>query len=50
LLGQGIITLNHLIKRTPSGGAAEKGPFFKINPNALNLLLPPNKTYDLINK
>jgi hypothetical protein len=30
LLGDGGITLDHLIKRKPTGGAAEKGPFFKI--------------------
>jgi hypothetical protein len=48
LLEQGIITLDHLIKRTPSGKTAEKGPLFKIKPNALNLLFPPSKTYDLI--
>jgi hypothetical protein len=47
LLDQGIITLDHLIKRTPSGGASEKGPLFKIKPKALNLLFPPSKIYDL---
>lgn len=47
LLEQGIITLDHLIKRTPTGGATEKGPFFKIKPNALSLLFPPSKIYDL---
>jgi hypothetical protein len=47
LLEQGIITLDHLIKRTPTGGASEKGPLFKIKPNALNLLFPPSKIYDL---
>lgn len=50
LLEQGIITLDHLIKKTPSGGAAEKGPLFKIKPKALNLLFPPTITYDLITK
>lgn len=50
LLEQGIITLDHLIKRTSSGGAAEKGPLFKIKPNALNLLFPPSNTYDLMSK
>ena len=28
LIEQGIITLDHLIKRTPTGGAKEKGPIF----------------------
>lgn len=50
LLEQGIITLDHLIKKTPSGGAAEKGPLFKIKPNALNLLFPPSIIYNLLTK
>ena len=50
LLEQGIITLDHLIKRTKSGNAVEKGPIFKIMPNALNLLFPPSQSYDLILK
>ena len=47
LLEQGIITLDHLIKRTPVGKVVEKGPIFKIKPNALNMLFPPSQTYDL---
>ena len=47
LLEQGIITLDHLIKKTPDGKVVEKGPLFKIKPNALGLLFPPSKTYDL---
>lgn len=50
LLEQGIITLDHLIKRTKSGGAKEKGPIFKIKPNALDLLFPPSQSYTLISK
>lgn len=50
LLEQGIITLDHLIKRTPAGGALEKGPIFKIKPNALDLLFPPSLSYSLITK
>ncbi len=30
LLSAGTVTMDHLIKRTPSGGAKEKGPLFKI--------------------
>lgn len=30
LLANGAITMDHLVKRTPSGKAAEKGPLFKI--------------------
>jgi hypothetical protein len=48
LLNQGIITLDHLIKRTSTGGAKEKGPIFKIEPNALELLFPPSKLYTLL--
>jgi hypothetical protein len=47
LLEQGIITLDHLIKRSLSGKVIEKGPLFKIKPRALNLLFPPSQIYDL---
>lgn len=47
LLDQGIITVDHLIKRTPDGKVVEKGPLFKIKPNALSLLFPPSQIYDL---
>lgn len=50
LLEQGIITLDHLIRRTPVGKVVEKGPIFKIKPNALNMLFPPSQTYDLLAK
>jgi hypothetical protein len=50
LLEQGIITLDHLIKRTPVGKVVEKGPIFKIKPNALNMLFPPSQSYDLLLK
>lgn len=48
LLEQGIITLDHLIKRKISGSVVEKGPIFKIKPNALDLLFPPSKSYYLL--
>jgi len=48
LLDQGIITLDHLIKRKSTGSVVEKGPIFKIKPNALDLLFPPSKVYSLI--
>lgn len=48
LLDQGIITVDHLIKRTPTGGAKEKGPLFKIKPKCLDLLFPPSTVYDLL--
>ncbi|MBL0330093.1 MAG: MvaI/BcnI restriction endonuclease family protein [Bacteroidetes bacterium] len=47
LLEQGIITLDHLIKRKANGSVLEKGPIFKIKPNALNLLFPPSQLYSL---
>jgi hypothetical protein len=48
LLEQGIITLDHLIKRNSKGRVAEKGPLFKIKPNSLNLLFPPSNIYNLL--
>lgn len=50
LLEQGIITLDHLIKRKPTGSVVEKGPIFKIKPNSLDLLFPPSQSYSLIIK
>lgn len=50
LLEQGIITLDHLIKRKPTGSVVEKGPLFKIKPNSLDLLFPPSQSYSLITK
>ena len=47
LLDQGIITLDHLIKRNSKGKVVEKGPLFKIKPNALELLFPPSNIYNL---
>lgn len=48
LLEQGIITLDHLIKRKTTGSVVEKGPIFKIKPNALDLLFPPSQSYSLL--
>lgn len=48
LLEQGVITLDHLIKRNSKGSVVEKGPLFKIKPNRLNLLFPPSSLYNLI--
>ena len=48
LLEQGIITLDHLIKKTAAGKVVEKGPLFKIKPNSVNLLFPPSKLYSLL--
>src|SRR5690554_2108140 len=48
LIDQGIITLDHLIKRTKAGGAKEKGPIFKIKPEGIELLFPPSESYSLI--
>jgi len=48
LLKDGVITMDHLIKRkNGTGSAAEKGPLFKINPKHLNLLFPEQKEYQL---
>lgn len=48
LLEQGIITVDHLIKRNSRGKVVEKGPLFKIKPKGIELLFPPSETYELI--
>jgi len=48
LIDQGIITLDHLIKRNSVGKVVEKGPLFKIKPKGLDLLFPPSEKYNLI--
>ena len=48
LLDQGIITLDHLIKRNAKGSVVEKGPLFKIKPKGIELLFPPSESYSLI--
>jgi MvaI/BcnI restriction endonuclease family len=48
LLDQGVITLDHLIKRNIRGRVVEKGPLFKIKPNSLDLLFPPSSIYNLL--
>lgn len=47
LLEQGVITLDHLIKRNSQGKVVEKGPLFKIKPNGLDMLFPPSEKYSL---
>ena len=48
LIEQGVITLDHLIKRNAKGKVVEKGPLFKIKPSGIGLLFPPSETYELI--
>ena len=48
LIEQGIITLDHLIKRNAKGKVVEKGPLFKIKPKGIELLFPPSETYSLV--
>lgn len=48
LIEQGIITLDHLIKRDSKGKVVEKGPLFKIKPEGIDLLFPPSEKYSLI--
>ena len=48
LIQQGIITLDHLIKRNSKGRVVEKGPLFKIKPKGIELLFPPSESYSLI--
>lgn len=48
LLEQGIITMDHLIKRTAAGKTVEKGPLFKIKPDSVGLLFPPSSVHELL--
>lgn len=47
LMQQGIITMDHLIKRK-NGRVSEKGPLFKIAPQNLNKLFPEERNYNFI--
>ena len=48
LLADGSITVDHLIKRRPSGAVSEKGPLFKLRPNKIpELFLGTPQHYDL---
>ncbi len=49
MLDQGVITMDHLIKRNDKGNVVEKGPLFKIKSNSLDMLFPPSQLYDLRN-
>jgi len=48
LLAAGTITMDHLIKRKPSGGAAEKGPLFKIERQRIQELFLGQPTKHLL--
>lgn len=48
LIGQGAVSLDHLIKKNPKGAVTEKGPIFKMKPSALALLFPPSQMYQLL--
>lgn len=51
LIEQGIITMDHLIKRKDmTGKTTEKGPLFKIRPQHLSLLFPEPINYILCEK
>lgn len=50
LLAEGIITMDHLIKRNAKGRVSEKGPLFKIAPQHLDLLFPAPVVYDLLDE
>jgi len=48
-LVDGTVTLDHLIKRTPSGGAHERGPLFKVERGRLpELFLGEPRRYSLV--
>lgn len=48
LCHEGVITLDHLIKRSEDGRVVEKGPLFKISETNLELLFPPPLVFDLV--
>lgn len=49
LLQSGVITMDHLIKRSgKTNRVSEKGPLFKINKRDLELLFPEPTTYSLV--
>ncbi len=48
LIEEGVITMDHLIKRNEKGHVSEKGPLFKISPKNLDLLFPSPIEYDLL--
>ncbi len=49
LLRDGVITMDHLIKRRAKDGrVSEKGPLFKMNKRDLSLLFPEPKQYHLL--
>lgn len=47
LIREGHVTMDHLIKRKPTGEVSEKGPLFKINPEGFKYLFPEPKEYSL---
>jgi hypothetical protein len=48
LCHEGVVTVDHLIKRSADGKVVEKGPLFKISETNLELLFPPPLIFDLI--
>lgn len=47
LIAEGVITMDHLIKRNTKGRVSEKGPLFKIFPQDLDKLFPEEVEYVL---
>lgn len=45
LIAEGVITMDHLIKRNAKGRVSEKGPLFKIFPQDLGKLFPEEVEY-----
>ena len=48
LCHEGVITVDHLIKRSVNGRVVEKGPLFKISQTDMELLFPPPVAFDLV--
>jgi len=50
LFENGVITMDHLIRRDERGRVSERGPLFKIAPRRFNQLFPTTKTYHLLSE
>lgn len=48
LCHEGIVTMDHLIKRSEDGRVVEKGPLFKISETNFELLFPPALVINLV--
>lgn len=47
LLKGGVVSVDHIIAESRTGGATEKGPLFKIDSARFSELFPPSRIYDI---